>query len=524
MQIGRRRRIRIAFAHCPRGVRQDRPAPWQADHTACFGACHGAPPAETPARSARVDTQSPEGLCESCHAELLLAAPLVPCPFPAVTRHNFRPGARDKRHWRARARNAAFLQGNGARRPARAGSRAAINSMTAWHLAAGGAPQPQADQSELDRRDISRTRVAARSRDRPRVHNVPRANQYRPTQPTTSPDGRGLRALHDGTRAFAACTRRCHAEPTRRFDVAPPRALSPSARAGWSPTGRAQRAARSPRTATQPRPATRVCHAHTDDFGAREPTLQHVPSGHRAVRRAHLHDRPSPGPTEFGATARSTPKHPGDHALHAGNKGEELQMPRRPCRVRRRRVSLKRRPLGGPSPSSTSSRHAARCATPSHVSRTAPPIVAVRARSVARTQGMRARARVVSRQSAWRGVSEAPRATNVRPPRQHHRAFATYTKCSMRMHRAPPRVSLMRLGVRGEIGSAFAHGGNSGPVAAARLPANEHASVHAPAGRVTMYCSIVLWASVAPRQARSALGCAPLRSPRPMRAPLFQPH
>ena len=340
----------IACAHCHQeknGRLVGRP-----EHAACFGACHGAPPA-TPARGARLAIEPARmKLCANCHAEAALVAPFtgklaVTYP-PYTTDQDFNLLLGHKQHREVACtqchdpitkkrppphqRCAGCHDGGKNHGPAMA-------TCGTCHPPAVGKPQPPELRLVLNsvRSVFSHGAHAARGgagKDCTTCH-APIKDADETVLSLPRPTVKECARCHDGKAAFSttgACTK-CHDQAPAKFDVARPEAR-------FSHDGHHdQVVATSPCTSCHKLDArtgevTIAGHAacttcHADDFELRFPAK--CGACHNATEPwRHLRaDRQPPDSTEFGASL--------DHGKHAGactrchtlqTRTTQLRMPR----------------------------------------------------------------------------------------------------------------------------------------------------------------------------------------------------
>lgn len=217
------------------------------DHGACFGACHGAPPAKVKKGTTIQIVPEQRRLCVACHAEVALAAPLgktLPVPYPPYVATDFALSMPHKIHAEVAcgachvltAKGAAAPQGPPHRRCTSChdgsgvrGKGPAMATCTTCHTPGSGSPQPPRMAAPID------TVVAAFSHPAHAARGgagAPCATCHaeilrtddsilpRPKQAACAIGG-----CHDGKRAFdvtIACTK-CHTGPPPwKFDVERP--------------------------------------------------------------------------------------------------------------------------------------------------------------------------------------------------------------------------------------------------------------------------------------------------------------
>lgn len=230
--------IECAACHAQKnGVLIGRP-----DHRACFGACHGAPPAKArPGKTFPVPEEQ-KHVCVSCHTEAALAAPLaktVPVPYPPYLPTDFALALPHRRH-DAVACGACHFLANPAKPPHKrclgchdgsgaAGKGPAMTACSGCHTPGSGSPLPPTMSAPIDTvtSEFSHPKHAARGGAGAQCATCHQA--VRETDDSILPRPKqascAIAGCHDGKGAFAAtiaCTK-CHtAAPKGRFDVERP--------------------------------------------------------------------------------------------------------------------------------------------------------------------------------------------------------------------------------------------------------------------------------------------------------------
>jgi len=299
-------------------------------HAACFGACHGAPPAAAKRGAKLAIAEDRVKLCTNCHAEAALVAPFtgaLAVPFPPYridrdfnlvlghAKHRDVPCAQchdlpAKQRPAPHARCAGCHDGKA--------KAFAMTTCEGCHPAAVGRPQPPelAAVQNTVTAIFSHPSHAARGgagKDCMTCHaKIKDSDASELPRPTAADCAR----CHDGKQAFpvtAACTK-CHAAPADPFTVDRPEArfrhdASHTALVAGEPCTTCHLLdAKTGEVHIAGHDACTKCHA--DDFGLRHPTK--CGACHNATEPwRHLRaDRPMPDSTEFGASL--------DHAKHPG--------------------------------------------------------------------------------------------------------------------------------------------------------------------------------------------------------------
>jgi len=298
------------------------------DHKACFGACHGAPPAP-PKRAAKLAIEPARmRLCTNCHAEAVLLAPFsrVPVTFPPYTPTDFATELPHKRH---AAITCSQCHGQPKGTPHRrcigchdgsgtAGRGPAMTACAGCHSPGSGSPRPPAFAAPIN--TVSATFAHDKHARRgpagaqcATCHAAILATDEsilpRPTMQTCA-----TRGCHDGKPTFSittACTR-CHTTQPAEFEVARPADrfshVRPEHRAAQLPCAACHPLDKGGEVLISGHAPCVACHA--EDFGKRVPTI--CGACHTATEpwRPLVADRLPRDDTEFGATL--------DHGKHPG--------------------------------------------------------------------------------------------------------------------------------------------------------------------------------------------------------------
>lgn len=288
-------------------------------HAACFGACHGAPPAAGERAGDRVK------VCTACHAEAQLApgARAAVAYPPYRIERDFSIALGHKRHHAVacaqchtgkpasgHARCAGCHDGSSA-----SGRGPAMTACAGCHTPAVGAPlPPRIRRAEISVAGaFSHGKHAARGGDGARCVTCHRPVLATDDNLLPAPDAPSCAAArcHDGAAAFpltAACTR-CHVDPNLPgFKVERPDARyshATHAEVG-KPCATCHPLTRTGEVAVVGHAPCAPCHA--EDFGRREPTICGACHNGTEPWRALVADRGPPERTEFGAML--------DHAKH----------------------------------------------------------------------------------------------------------------------------------------------------------------------------------------------------------------
>jgi c(7)-type cytochrome triheme protein len=302
-------------------------------HSACFGACHGAPPT-APARGGKLQFGDRAKVCMNCHAEATQAVPYpgrLTVSYPpygtdpdfnisfghkqhgavACTQcHDMRAGAKPARATHSRCAGCH----DGTSQPGRG---PAMSKCGGCHPQAIGKPQPPELASVRDTvtATFSHAAHAARNaagKDCLQCHKAIQAtDDTELPRPTTQTCAVG--ACHDGKAAFAttaSCTR-CHDKVPDRFEVERP--TSRFLHVGFHADVVAKRPCGAchplgPRGDTLVASHSACVECHASDFASRKPVI--CGACHNATEpwRPLVADRGPADTTEFGATL--------DHAKH----------------------------------------------------------------------------------------------------------------------------------------------------------------------------------------------------------------
>lgn len=304
-------------------------------HAACFGSCHGPPPARGDAPGARL------AICTACHAEAALAAPgprRAAVHYPPYTLdRNFAITVGHRRH-----RELACQTCHPAVRPASVpphrrcagchdgsgGARRgpAMTACTGCHIPATGDPLPPSIiHAEVNvagafaRSGHSRHAARGGAGARCTTCHAALLDTDDNVLPAPRAETCATARCHDGAAAFsitAACTR-CHRDPELPgFKVErPSRRYSHADHAGHAARAGVALACAGCHPLTRTGEVTVVGHApcatcHADDFGRRQPRICGACHNGTEPWRALVADRAPAEHTEFGATL--------DHGRHPG--------------------------------------------------------------------------------------------------------------------------------------------------------------------------------------------------------------
>lgn len=306
-------------------------------HGACFGSCHGAPPARLarPA-TAITDIGARQNVCTACHAEPALRA-AVPSRaalvgnYPPYTRFpDFALEAGHQTHAAAACSSCHVKKPqaphvrcaachDGSQRP---GTGPAMTACQGCHTPASGQPEPlrmvrTAETQIFVTQTFSHAKHATRGGAGAACvtcHAAVRETNDRQL-PRVPMAACGVGACHDGAAAFGiteACTK-CHRDvPTEKYEVKRIDRRFGHARPGHASAALACRACHSLGPTGEPRVAGhRACVAcHAEDFSKRRPVI--CTACHNGIEpwRPLVPDRAPPARSELGAQL--------DHAKHPG--------------------------------------------------------------------------------------------------------------------------------------------------------------------------------------------------------------
>jgi c(7)-type cytochrome triheme protein len=294
-------------------------------HAACFGACHGPPPAR-PKRGAKLSLGDNEKVCASCHAPAVLQKPFMgklPVPYPPyAAEQDFNIAFGHQQHGAVACTQCHDVRGKPAKSAPHArclgchdgsgaqGRGKAMSNCAACHPRAVGAPQPPELAAARDTVTVtfSHGKHASRSaagRECASCHAAIKKTDDtelpRPAQADCEAGG-----CHDGKAAFAttgSCSR-CHDKTPDRFTVSRP--TERFTHGGVHADVVAKRACNACHPLSSRGEVEIVGHAacvecHKADFGARQPKT--CGACHNATEpwRKLVADRSLPERTEFGA-------------------------------------------------------------------------------------------------------------------------------------------------------------------------------------------------------------------------------
>lgn len=298
-------------------------------HAACFGKCHGPPPAKAKRGDKLVIAPEAMRVCINCHAESLLAAPMgtaMPVTYPPYVPTDFQLEVPHKAHRSANCTSchvSSKLQPHrrcvtchdGATAP---GHGPAMTKCEGCHSPGSGAPQPP-------RMAIPRNTVTATfSHDKHAARGTTGAAcitchaEVRDTDDTILPRPRApscaVGGCHDGKPVFAitaACTK-CHTKPPDgKYDVdrTTPRFTHLRTEHAQSACATCHPLAPNGEVLVASHAPCATCHA--DDFGKREPMICRACHNTTDPWRKLAADRLPREDTEFGASL--------PHASHGGD-------------------------------------------------------------------------------------------------------------------------------------------------------------------------------------------------------------